>query len=136
MPKHLVRLTESDLRRIIEEVVEKSLNTVNLQLINGFFYPTDGLSVDILKDEFEIGRIPEERFHNFSAKLVKRGYKLAVSDYNPKPSTYYDGSFDLKIGGLPKPQKNPCTKCGFNGLCDSDECGKKGYRLYSKKKQP
>lgn len=27
---------------------------------------------------------------------------------------------------------NPCRKCKYNGLCDSDECAMKCYRLDSK----
>lgn len=28
---------------------------------------------------------------------------------------------------------NPCSKCRYNGLCDSDECAQKSFRLDSKK---
>lgn len=28
---------------------------------------------------------------------------------------------------------DPCIKCRYNGLCDSDECAMKGFRLDSKK---
>ena len=27
---------------------------------------------------------------------------------------------------------NPCSKCRYNGLCDSDECAMKGFALNSK----
>lgn len=27
---------------------------------------------------------------------------------------------------------NPCSKCKYNGLCDSDECAMKGFKLDSK----
>lgn len=27
---------------------------------------------------------------------------------------------------------NPCSKCRYNGLCDSDECAMKGFSLDSK----
>ena len=27
---------------------------------------------------------------------------------------------------------DPCIKCRYNGLCDSDECAMKGFRLDSK----
>lgn len=27
---------------------------------------------------------------------------------------------------------NPCSKCRYNGLCDSDECAMKGFALDSK----
>lgn len=28
---------------------------------------------------------------------------------------------------------NPCSKCRYSGLCDSDECAMKGFSLDSKK---
>lgn len=132
MTKKIINLTESDLYAIVEDVLDKSLNTVRLQLINGHFYPTDAISSDILRREFELGRIPEERIDVISPKLVRRGYKLAISDYNPNPTNHYRNTVGTKIGGQAEPQENPCKKCGFNGLCDSDDCGKKKYRLFSK----
>ena len=132
--KTILRLNENDLHDIIKNIINESLSTIKLQLIDGYFYPTDSISSKILEDEFELGRIPENRIDVLSPKLINMGYKLAISDYNPQPTTYYHSNFySGKIGGTPKPQKNPCTKCGFNGLCDSDECGKKSYRLFSKK---
>lgn len=63
----------------------------------------------------------------------ENGYKLAIQGYEPNRQKPY-ASVGQKIGGDAKPQKNPCTKCGLNGLCDSDECGKKTYHLFSKDK--
>ena len=130
--KTIIRLTENDLHNIIRHAVNESLNTIRLQLINGYFYPTDAISSRILNREFDIDKIPEEKINVISPKIVSKGYKLAISDYDPTP-TNRPSSFGSKIGGEAKPQQNPCKRCGFNGLCDSDECGKKTYRLFSKK---
>ena len=130
--KTKMKLTESELNNVIKNVINESLNTLRLQLINGYFYPTDSISRDLLRNELELGRIPEERIDAISPKLVKRGYKLAISDYNPTLENNKVHSYGEKIGGDIKPQKDPCTKCEFNGLCDSDDCGKKGFRLFSK----
>ena len=131
--KTKMKLTESELKNLIKNVINESLNTLRLQLINGYFYPTDSISRDLLRNELELERIPEERIDIISPILVKRGYKLAISDYNPTPKNNKVHSYGGKIDGDIKPQKDPCKKCGFNGLCDSDDCGKKGFRLFSKK---
>lgn len=122
----------SVIRNAINEVVNGS-NTIRLQLINGYFYPVDHISNSILADELRLGRIPEDRMDRLYATLVSRGYKLALADYVPEKG--YDTPrrrIGEPIGGEPKPQKNPCTKCNFNGLCDSDGCGKHHFKLFEK----
>lgn len=131
--KKIIRLTESDLYSIVKNVINESLNTIQLQLISGYFYPIDAISRGVLENEFNLGRIPEDKIDVWSPKLVRMGYKLAISDYNPTPKNNKVHSYGGKIGGDIKPQKDPCKKCGFNGLCDSDDCGKKGFRLFAKK---
>ena len=121
---------------IVEGVINDNLNTVRLQLINGYFYPTNSISWDILVDKYRLERFPEERFNALSANLVRDGYKIAIDGYDPKPhdDPWEKSNRDLpKIGGSGKPSKNYCTKCKANGMCDSDECGRKTYRLFTNK---
>lgn len=82
MGKTIIRLTESDLHRIVEVAVNEVLNnTIRLQFINGVFYPTDSISRKTLEDELGIDRIVERNFDIVSPRLVKRGYKMAISNY-------------------------------------------------------
>ena len=48
--------------------------TIRLQLIKGFFYPTDAASRKILEDSLRVDRIPLERIDVVSPKLVKAGH--------------------------------------------------------------
>ena len=130
--KTKLKLTESDLHNIVKNVINESLNTLRLQLINGYFYPTDSISSEILKNELNLGRIPEERIDVISPQLVKRGYKLALFDYYPTPTNREPISRGAKIGGEAKPQKDPCMKCSVRDLCDPSDCGRKGFRLFTK----
>lgn len=59
--------------------------TIHLQLINGFFYPTDAASRKILEDSLRVDRIPLERFDVVSPKLVKAGHALAITGWDPPP---------------------------------------------------
>jgi len=115
-------LSESKFSKIMNLVNE---NTIRLQLINGFFYPTDSISRDILYDDYNLSRIPEDSFDRWSPRMVRDGYKLAINDYNPPTTQDFNPPRGSKIGGEPHPSKNPCIKCKMNGLCDSDECGNK-----------
>jgi hypothetical protein len=130
--KTVIRLTESNLHNIVKRVVNEALgHTIQLQLINGYFYPIDGLSKNILYDEYSLSRIPEAKFDVWSPKFVRDGYKLAVTDYNPQKREF-NPPIGSPIGGESHPTKDPCPKCGFKGMCDKDECGKKNFRLFKK----
>ena len=89
--KQNIRLTESDLNKIIKHSINEIVNRINLQFINGFFYPTDAISTQTLADELELGRIPEDRLDVISPKLIRRGYKLAISNYYPQKTNNNDG---------------------------------------------
>lgn len=106
-------------------------STIQLQFINGYFYPIDFVSKTILGDKYGLERIPENGFSRWSPKLVRDGYKLAVNNYTPS-NNINEPPKGIPIGGEPKPTKNPCLKCRMGGLCDSDECGKKNFRLFGK----
>ena len=128
----IVRLTETDLHNIIKRVVNETLgNTIQIQLINGYFYPIDSVSKNILYNEYGMSRIPEDKFEVLYPKFVHDGYKLAVTDYNP-PKKEHTPPKGYPIGGEPHQAKDPCPKCGFKGMCDKDECGKKNFRLFKK----
>ena len=131
--KKIIRLTESDLHEIVRDIAKEYVRTIRLQLINDYFYPTDAISKDTLERELGIPRIPKKRIEQISSKLVANGYKLAINDYNPESPNKVNNSAGQKIGGIPKPQQNPCTKCGLKKACDSDDCGKKHFRLTSNK---
>lgn len=105
------------------------MNTIRLQLIDGDFYPTDSMSRDTLRDLLHIDRFPDFRLDSLSPKLIKMGYRLAVTGYAPKT---YQRSVPMgeKMGEI-KPTKNPCSHCYLKGICDSDECGRKNYRLFT-----
>ena len=92
------------------------MNTIRLQLIDGDFYPTDSMSRDTLRDLLHIDRFPDFRLDSLSPKLIKMGYRLAVTGYAPK--TYQRST---PMG----------SHCYLKGLCDSDECGRKHYRLFT-----
>jgi hypothetical protein len=53
---------------------------IRLQLINGYFYPTDAASRKILEDSLRVDRITLERFDVVSPKLVKDGHAMAIKD--------------------------------------------------------
>jgi len=78
----VIRLTELELHNIVKRTVNEILNnTIQLQLINGVFYPIDSISRKILEDELNMDRIIERNFDIVSPKLVKRGYKMAITNY-------------------------------------------------------
>lgn len=52
--------------------------TIRLQNINGYLYPTDAVSADILEEDFSLGRIPCDKFWFHSPKIVKKGHKMAI----------------------------------------------------------
>ena len=105
-------------------------NLIRLQFIEGVFYPLDLDSLNTLVDYFHVEKFPEHRFDTLSPKLVKNGYKLAVAGYDPEPVKPITPSL-AKMGEDFKPIKNPCSHCYLKGLCDSDECGRKNYRLFT-----
>ena len=80
--KTIIRLTESELHGIVKHAVNEVLNnTIQLQLVNGMYYPVDGMSRKILEDELHMDKIRERDFDIFSPRLVKRGYKMAITNY-------------------------------------------------------
>lgn len=58
------------------------MNTIQLQLIGEYLYPTNSWSRDILFDETNHDRFKIEMLDLLSPRLVKKGYKLAISNYN------------------------------------------------------
>jgi hypothetical protein len=130
--KTIIRLTESELHNIVRHTINEILrSTIQLQFINGAFYPVDSISRKILEDELNTDRITERDFNIVSPRLVKRGYKMAITNYTSQKSEFNPPT-RKPIGGEPHPTKDPCPKCGFHGLCDKDECGKKNFRLFKK----
>ena len=119
---------------IVEVVINETINTIQLQLINGYFYPTNSISRDIMIDNYRLERIPQDRFDLLAPRFVRDGYKLAVNDYEPSPRKGYSKPYSPKIGGEPKSFKEPCTTCRLKDVCDSDDCGRKNFRLFSKNK--
>lgn len=105
-------------------------NTIQLQLINGCFYPVDHVSRQVLTDELACERIPEHRFDVISPKLVRLGYKIAITGYVPKVKVVNTAT-GIKVGGTPAPVANPCNTCHLRNMCDNDECGRKRYRLFT-----
>lgn len=102
-------------------------NTIQLQLVNGYFFPVDAVSRQTLIDELELERFPRHRFDINSPILVKRGYKLMVVGYEPQETSFIQ-PFGGKVGGTIRPAKyNPCNKCYLNMVCDKDICSRK-YR--------
>ncbi len=122
-----ISILESKLSKLISLLKEDVSNTIYLQLINGYFYPTNSVSRDIMANRYNIGRIPENKFYMWSPKLVRDGYKLAIDGYNDNVNIAKDDFKPNwpKIGGEPHSVKNPCDKCKLNGICDSDDCGNK-----------
>ena len=108
------------------------MSTIRLQLINGYFYPTDALSRQILIEHLQLERFPADRFDVLSPALVHQGHALAVDGYSPDPPTEHR-PVGAKVGGYPKSVKNPCIDCYLRHVCDSDECGRKSFRLFSRK---
>lgn len=76
MEKKIIRLTEEELYSLLKEsidnVLNDSLNTVRLQLINGYFYPTDSISRNILNGEFNLDRFPKDRIDALSPTMVRK----------------------------------------------------------------
>ena len=107
--------------------------TIRLQLIEGYFYPTDFISRETLVELFRIERFPESRFVVLSPSIIAKGHAMAVANYTPKVSPAVDKSGWQKIGGTAKSVSNPCSKCYLRELCDDGECGRKTFRLFSRK---
>lgn len=53
--------------------------TIRLQNINGNLFPTDAVSKETLTEDFGIERIPGARFFYWSAKIVRKGHKMAIT---------------------------------------------------------
>ena len=121
MSKRII-LKESSL----DLLMEMERKRINLQLIDGYFYPTDSNSKEILS-RYKIARVPEDSFDIWSPKFVRDGYYLSVNGYTPKAEM--EPPKGAPIGGEPKLVKNPCFRCRMKGLCDDDECGMKNYKL-------
>ena len=78
----VIALTESELHNIVKRTINEILNnTIQLQFINGVFYPIDSISRKILENELNIDKITERKFDVVSPILVKRGYKMAITNY-------------------------------------------------------
>lgn len=105
---------------------------IRLQLIQDYFYPTDAVSRQTLIDCLRLERFPLERLDLLSPRLVRLGYSLAIVDYMPTQRPEYR-PVGMRIGGEPRSTVNPCVKCGARSICDSDECGRKCFRLFSRK---
>ena len=105
---------------------------VQLQFINGIFYPSDCVSRKNLLMHWGIENLSLARFKYLLPVLVKKGFKFAIHNYEfPKYDYYVPQS--SKIGGIAKSVKNPCANCRLKDLCDDGECGMKSYKLFSGK---
>ena len=109
------------------------MGTIRLQLVGEYFYPTDSVSRNILVEEERIERLPENRLDILSPVFVRKGYKIAISNYIPEKSVSPSLPFSPKIGGEAKSVINPCQNCYLRELCDDGECGRKLFRLFSRK---
>lgn len=67
---------------MLDNMVIKNMNTIRMQLIGNYLYPTDSWSRDTLIDETNHDRFNKDMLDLISPRLVKRGYKLAISNYN------------------------------------------------------
>lgn len=67
---------------MLDNMVIKNMNTIRMQLIGNYLYPTDSWSRDTLFDETNHDRFKKDMLDLISPRLVKRGYKLAISNYN------------------------------------------------------
>lgn len=105
--------------------------TIRLQLIKGYFYPVDCNSQQTLLQLFELERFPEHRFDIIAPKCVSEGHCITAADYNPD-TFVYNAPESEKIGGMPKPQKNPCQGCTVSMVCDRDICSR-GWRQLARK---
>ena len=106
------------------------MNTIRLQLVGEYFYPTDSVSVTTLQRLFGIARFPERRFDVLTPKMIREGYKLAVADYYPAPvQPHFNGSYGWPIGER-KPS-DPCLKCYLRDACDRDICNR-GWRKFAR----
>ena len=100
------------------------MSTIRLQLVGGYFYPTDSTSADTLEKLFGLARFPEHRFDALAPKMVRDGYSLAVAGYCPEPmQPRFNGGLDLPTGDRkPSPA---CRKCYLREVCNSDICSRK-----------
>jgi hypothetical protein len=58
----VIALTESELHDIVKRTINEILNsTIQLQFINGVFYPIDSISRKILENELNIDKITERK---------------------------------------------------------------------------
>lgn len=57
-------------------------NTIRMQLIGEYLYPIDSWSRDTLFEETNHDRFKKDMLDLISPRLVKRGFKLAISNYN------------------------------------------------------
>jgi len=105
---------------------------IRLQFINGVFMPTDAVSIQRLSDTIRREYIPESLFDRYSPVLVRNGYSLSVAGYNPEPTTVPLRT-TTGLCDNTKPVSNPCTKCHLREVCDSDDCGRKLFSLFSRR---
>lgn len=66
---------------ILDNMVIKNMNTIRLMLIGDYLYPTDSWSRDTLVEETNHDRFKKDMLDILSPRLVKKGYKLAISYY-------------------------------------------------------
>ena len=105
---------------------------IRLQLIDGYFYPTDSCSKEFLLEELRLTRFAEEKLDYFSPSLIRKGHAFAIANYSPKVRPEIDRSGWMKVGGSAKCVENPCKKCYLRDLCDKDDCGRKHFRILSR----
>lgn len=66
---------------MLDNKVIKNMNTIRLLLIGEYLYPIDSWSRDTLVEETNHDRFKKDMLDLFSPRLVKKGYKLAISYY-------------------------------------------------------
>lgn len=57
-------------------------NTIRMQLIDEYLYPTDSWSRDTLVEVTNHDRFKIDMLDLVSPRLIKKGYMLAISNYN------------------------------------------------------
>lgn len=57
---------------------QRTMKTIRLQILGKNLYPIDSVSAKTLRDQFSLDRIPGNRFIEWSPKIVKAGYKMAI----------------------------------------------------------
>jgi len=58
------------------------MNTIRMKLIGDYLYPTDSWSRDTLFEVTNHVRFKKDKLDLLWHRLIKKGYRLAISNYN------------------------------------------------------